>query len=133
MGRRRLQSGSACRVRAFGDLHLVEVGLQTHALRLLQVHPLLVQPVGRTMKTTQLKEGTEHVKTSSTIQVTLKRKRKWPAAIGGRDGDAATEGALASQLSERTYLCSCSCCSKLRGVSLQNSWQLAGLLARTLA
>lgn len=31
------------------------------------------------------------------------------------------------------YLCSCSCCSKLRGVSLQNSWQLAGLLAKTLA
>lgn len=31
------------------------------------------------------------------------------------------------------YLCSCSCCSKLRGVSLQKSWQLAGLLANTLA
>ncbi len=31
------------------------------------------------------------------------------------------------------YLCSCSCCSKLRGVSLQKSWQLAGLLAKTLA
>lgn len=30
------------------------------------------------------------------------------------------------------YLCSCSCCSKLR-VSLQKSWQLAGLLAKTLA
>lgn len=32
-----------------------------------------------------------------------------------------------------TDLCSCSCCSKLRGVSLQKSWQLAGLLAKTLA
>lgn len=31
------------------------------------------------------------------------------------------------------YLCSCSCCSKLRGASLQKSWQLAGLLAKTLA
>lgn len=31
------------------------------------------------------------------------------------------------------YLCSCSCCSKLLGVSLQKSWQLAGLLARMLA
>lgn len=30
------------------------------------------------------------------------------------------------------YLCSCRCCSKLR-VSLQKSWQLAGLLAKTLA
>lgn len=30
------------------------------------------------------------------------------------------------------YLCSCSCCSKLR-VSLQKSWQLAGLFAKTLA
>lgn len=30
------------------------------------------------------------------------------------------------------YLCSCSCCSKVR-VSLQKSWQLAGLLAMTLA
>lgn len=31
------------------------------------------------------------------------------------------------------YLCSCSCCSKLRGLSLQKSWQLAGLLTKTLA
>ena len=31
------------------------------------------------------------------------------------------------------YLCSCSCCSKLRGDSLQKSWQLAGLLAKTPA
>lgn len=32
------------------------------------------------------------------------------------------------------YLCSCSCCSKLRGVSFERKgWQLAGLLAKTLA
>lgn len=46
MGRRRVQGGAAGRVRRFSYLHLVEVGLQAHALGLLQVHPLLVESAG---------------------------------------------------------------------------------------
>lgn len=39
-----IQCRATCRV-GFSYLHLVEVRLQTQTLRLLQVHPLLVQPV----------------------------------------------------------------------------------------
>lgn len=68
LGCRWVQRSAACWVGSFINLHLVEVGLQPHALwLLLQVHPLLMQSAGRT--------GVTHFKQDNTLnQDKLKQK-----------------------------------------------------------
>lgn len=60
-----------------------------------------------------------------------RRDKQWKRLLKG--GEGGGEGGGGTTRCRVSYLCSCSCCSKLRGASLQNSWQLAGLLANTLA